>query len=85
MIARQLPGVYGWIDRCRGAMADHQIGAVDIDRLCRKGSVTSVEGQRDELWRVEGADLDGRSIGAVMALVEEESATVVKVIAVMAL
>jgi hypothetical protein len=76
---------FWWTTHGRVEMANDQITAADIDHVCQTGSVTWVEWKSDELWHVEGRDLDGRSIRIVLALIEEETATVIKVITAMAL
>lgn len=76
---------YWWMIHGRPEMTTNRITASSVERLCRKGSVVWVESDLDELWHVEGSDLDGRSIRVVVALIEEENETVIKVVTAMIL
>ena len=64
-------------------MAERNITAADVTRVLTTGQVTLEEtAKQDVLWRVEGADLDGKPIGLVVAVFEQSIA--IKVITVFA-
>ena len=57
----------------REEMTQCQADELDVDCVLRKGEVTLVEWKKDELWRVEGKDVDGnRRLQVVIAVYEEE-------------
>ena len=48
------------------------VTAADVLRVLRLGHVTHVEWKKDETWRVEGKDIDGRSIRIITVVRETE-------------
>ncbi len=56
-------------------MAKDAILEPDARRVLRMGSVTWTETKKDEIWHVEGKDVDGRNIRLVV-VVWEESLTI---------
>ena len=85
VMAGQWPVRFWWTKHARAEMMKDHIRLPDIDRLCRHGAVVWIEWKHDELWHVEGTDLDGRSIRAVIAPMEGDAETVIKVVTAMAL
>jgi hypothetical protein len=79
------PPRFWWTRHGREEMANDDIQEPDIERVCFAGAVTWIETKKDELWHVEGVDLDGRSIRVVMSLFEEGDGNVIKVITAMVL
>jgi len=64
-------------------MANDDIFEADIRHVLGGGYVTWIETKTDELWHVEGKDIDGRSIRVIVAV--DEAALVIKVVTVMLL
>lgn len=64
---------------CRWRYTDHAleqmvargISAPDVEFALTNGQVTLHEQKKDELWRVEGRDLDGRRLKVIVAVYEE--------------
>jgi hypothetical protein len=59
-------------------MKERKISAEDIRHALMNGHVTLSELKRDQVWRVEGTDIDGRRIRVEVAVYVD--AVVVKVI-----
>jgi hypothetical protein len=53
-------------------MAADEIIQADVHHVLINGQVTLVEQKRDELWRVEGRNVDGRRITVIAAVYEQE-------------
>ena len=71
---------FRWSKHALGQMRDRKVTESDVRRVFRLGRVTFVEQKKDELWHVEGRDVDGRSIRIVAHLMEAQ--LVIKVITV---
>ena len=69
-----------WTKHSLDQMRDRDVTYADVNRVLRMGRVTWIEQKRDELWHVEGRDIDGRSIRLVAAV--EEEVLVIKVVTV---
>ncbi len=67
----------------RAEMANDSILETDVRFVISKSGVCWVEWKKDELWHVEGRDIDGRSIRLVVAVNEAE--ITVKLVTAMAL
>lgn len=67
----------------REEMAKDEILSADVDRVLSFGVVTWVETRKEELWHIEGNDVDGRAIRLVVVVYPEEPA--VKIVTAMAL
>ena len=67
----------------REEMANDEIIEADVSRVLRLGQVCWLEFKADELWHVEGKDVDERSIRLVVAVHDDE--VVVKIITAMTL
>ena len=75
--------LYRWTTHAREEMANDSILEADIRHVLSKNSVSWVEWKTDELWHIEGCDIDGRKIRVVVAVYE--ATTTIKVITAMAL
>lgn len=64
-------------------MANDDIIEADVSRVLTLGHVRWLEFKVDELWHVEGKDVDERSIRLVVAVYDDE--VVVKIITAMTL
>jgi hypothetical protein len=64
-------------------MADDEIFEADIRHVLAGGYVTWIETKLDELWHVEGKDVDGRSIRVIIAV--NEADFVIKIVTAMLL
>ena len=67
----------------REEMAADQIIEADVRHVLTKYGVSWVEWKKDEIWHIEGLDIDGRSIRVVLTL--HADIVVVKIITVMEL
>ena len=67
----------------REEMANDDIIEADVSRVLTLGHVRWLEFKADELWHVEGKDVDERSIRLVVAVYDDE--VVVKIITAMTL
>lgn len=61
-----------WSRHANEKMAERGIVQADVTRVLKTGTVTFVETKRDELWHIEGKDLDGRSIRVIATVMEAE-------------
>src|SRR5690242_1750748 len=66
--------------REKGSRADDIIEA-DMEWVLTRGTVVWVETKKEELWHVEGKDVDERSIRLVVAAYEQDCA--IKIVTVM--
>ena len=64
-------------------MAKDNIIEADVRHVLARNGVCWIEWKQDEIWHVEGDDIDGRSIRVVLALHEVDS--LIKIVTVMAL
>lgn len=67
-----------WKKHALKAVADDERTTLDVEHALMNGRVILEEYKQDVLWRVIGADLDGRRVQAVVAVYEEE--IIIKVI-----
>jgi Domain of unknown function (DUF4258) len=67
----------------RDEMAADQIIEADVRYVLGRYGVSWVEWKKDEIWHVEGLDVDGRSIRVVITVIVD--IVVVKIITVMEL
>ena len=74
---------YRFTAHARQEMANDSIQEHDVRHVLARNGVWWVEWKKDELWHVEGDDIDGRSIRVVMTVRKAES--LIKIITVMAL
>lgn len=74
---------YHWTNHAREEMAHDSIIEADIRHVLSKGPVCWVEFKADEIWHVDGTDIDGRKIRVVVAV--SDASTTIKVITTMAL
>ena len=67
----------------RKEMVNDAIIEADLRHVLSRNGVCWVEWKTDELWHVEGTDVDGRSIRIVLTVYETE--TVIKIVTAMEL
>jgi hypothetical protein len=73
-----------WLTRhAREEAAKDDILESDVRYVIGRNGVSWVEWKQDQLWHVEGADLDGRSIRVVLTVCQPDLS--VKIVTVMAL
>jgi len=65
----------------RDEMRADGIIEADIRRVLEQGQVTWMEVKKDQLWHVEGKDVDGRSIRAIVVV--NETLYEIKIVTVM--
>jgi len=53
-------------------MRERDITQSDVRRVLATGTVTFVERKADELWHIEGHDVDGRSIRVIASVREQQ-------------
>lgn len=85
VMASDTPKRFWWTSHGRQEMRRDEILESDVQRVCRNGTVTWVEWKKDEIWHVEGRDIDGRSIRVIMILIEEDGQNILKIVTAMAL
>jgi ABC-type molybdate transport system ATPase subunit len=68
---------------CRKEMAKNNIIEADVRHILKRYGVSWVEWKQDELWHVQGKDVDGRSIRLI--IVVNATDVVVKLVTAMAL
>ena len=69
---------YIWTAHAQEVMAERNISAADIEHALMTGHVTLEEKKKDILWRVEGTDIDGRTLEVVVAVFSD--VVVIKVV-----
>ena len=67
----------------RVEMGNDNISASDATRVLTHGSVRHMEQKQEEVWHVEGQDIDGRSIRLVVVVYKDDAA--VKIVTAMTL
>jgi hypothetical protein len=62
-----------WTDHAEVERNKDQIAKIDIHNMLKRCRVSNVEDtDREECWRAEGTDIDGRGIAAIVVAYEDD-------------
>lgn len=61
-----------WTTHAEERMAERKISAADVERVIKHGRIVFHEVKRDDVYRVEGTDVDGNEMHVSVAFYETE-------------